>query len=96
MYGLAVSTIDNRSGWASFSGKATYLEPGRADPVGNHTLTAYVEDHGEPGTADKVWVEVRDKDGIVLDGLSRPRPAHTHVVLLQGGNIVVPHGVSKK
>ena len=95
MYGLAVSAIDNPYGWPSFSGKATYLEPGWADPVGNHTLTAYVEDHGEPG-ADKVWVEVRHKDGVVLDGLSRPRQAHMHVVLLQDGNIVVAHGVSKK
>jgi len=36
-------------GWASFSGKATYLEPGMLEPIGNHTFLAYVEDHDEPG-----------------------------------------------
>jgi hypothetical protein len=51
----ALSTLsvgEDRSipmGWASFTGKATYLEPGWLDPLGNHTFTVYVEDRNEPG-----------------------------------------------
>lgn len=37
-------------GWSSFSGKATYLEPGWPEPVGNHKFVAYVEDRNEPGS----------------------------------------------
>jgi hypothetical protein len=78
-------------GWASFSGKTTYLEPGWLEPVGNHTFLVYVEDHGEPGRgADRFWIEVLDKDGNFTD-LAMPREAVEIAVLLEGGNIVVPH-----
>ena len=80
-------------GWASFSGKATYLQPGWDDPVGNYEFTTYVEDHNEPGTGvDRVWIEVRDKDDLVVDESSIPPPAEDNTVEIGGGNIAVPHG----
>jgi hypothetical protein len=72
-------------GWASFSGKSTYQEPGWAQPVGNRTFTVYVEDRNAPGTGtDRFWIEVKD-------GLALPREAQDKAVPLSGGNIVVPH-----
>jgi hypothetical protein len=83
-------------GWATFSGKSTYLEPGWPEPVGNHHFVAYVEDHGEPGAgADRFWLEVADKDGNTVT-LSMDREAVANAVLLEGGNIVVPHGGGDK
>ena len=79
-------------GWASFSGKATYLEPGWLEPIGNHAFTLYVEDHDEPGSGiDKVWLETRDNDGQVIPDMSMTRPGSAHAVEISGGNIVVPH-----
>jgi hypothetical protein len=91
LYGLALgSGVD--FGWASFSGKATYLEPGWIEPIGNHEFVVYVEDWGEPGTgADGFWVEIHGKDGEVITVLSLDRDAVDNLVPLNGGNIVVPH-----
>jgi hypothetical protein len=89
--GLALGE-ESDYGWASFSGKATYLEPGWPEPVGNHRFVAYVEDRGEPGAgADAFWIEVQDKDGNII-ALSMDREAVDKAVVLEGGNIVVPHG----
>jgi subtilisin family serine protease len=78
--------------WANFSGKATYLEPGWVDPVGNHRFTVYVEDHGRPGAgADRFWIEVRDKNSNVIAASSIPRSATANAETIQGGNIVIPH-----
>ena len=83
-------------GWASFSGKATYREPGWPDPKGNYRFTTYVEDHGEPGGgADRVWLQVRDKDNVIMPGLSIDLPSTGNAVVINGGNIVVPHNNSK-
>lgn len=77
--------------WASFSGKATYQEPGWPEPVGNYRFTVYVEDHGEPGSgADRFWIMITDKDGNVA-WLSLPREAIDNALIIDGGNIVVPH-----
>jgi hypothetical protein len=76
-------------GWASFSGKATYAEPGWPEPEGNHAFVVYVEDHGQ--SVDQVWIEVHDKDGNVIEVMSFTRDAIENLILLQGGNIVVPH-----
>jgi hypothetical protein len=93
LHGLALG--DDSSvpmGWASFSGKATYLEPGCPEPIGNHVFLVYVEDRGEPGTgADRFWIEVQDRDGNATM-LSMPREAVDNTEVLGGGNIVVPHG----
>ena len=79
-------------GWASFSGKATYLQPGWSDPEANHQFLVYVEDRGEPGTGvDRFWIEVRDKDNNVVSAMSMSSPAPDNTTLLNGGNIVVPH-----
>jgi hypothetical protein len=92
--GLAVGTSDDSGayGWASFSGKATYLEPGMSEPVGNHGFTVYVEDRNEPGSgADRFWITARDQSGSVIPGMSLSEPAPGNTVSIQGGNIVAPH-----
>jgi len=91
--GLAVGESGDPSfGWASFNGKGTYRAPGWDDAVGNHEFTTYVEDHGEPGSgADRVWIQVLDKDDLVVPGLSIDPQATDNAVLINGGNIVVPH-----
>jgi hypothetical protein len=96
--GLAVGqNIGPDFGWASFSGKGTYLEPGWPDPIGNHTFTMYVEDYGEPGAGnDRLWFESRDRNGLVLPDFSMPAPATTNAETIDGGNLVVPHATSKK
>jgi len=79
-------------GWASFTGKCTYQEPGWPDPVGNYEFVAYVEDHATPGKdADRFWIEVKDRDRVVEPDLSMPDPATTNAVTILGGNIDVPH-----
>ena len=79
-------------GWATFSGKNTYLEPGWDEAEGNHGFTAYVEDRDEPGNGiDRIWIEVRDKRGVQIPQNSMSEPAGEHAVEIQGGNIFVPH-----
>ena len=87
--GLALGE-ESSFGWASFSGKTTYKEPSWLEAQGNYTFTAYVEDHGEPGSSDRFWIEVRDKDGNVVADLSVASGAPANAETLQGGNIVVP------
>jgi hypothetical protein len=91
LYGLAVG-VGEGFGWASFSGKATYLEPGWPEPEGNHEFIVYIEDRNEPGTGvDRFWIEVHDKDGAIIDDMSMLRDATDNAVPIQGGNIVAPH-----
>jgi VCBS repeat-containing protein len=79
-------------GTASFSGKATYLEPGMLEAEGNHGFTVYVEDHNEPGSGhDRVWITIRAKDGSSIPAMSLTEPASVNAVMLGGGNIVAPH-----
>ncbi|MCK5313486.1 MAG: hypothetical protein KAJ53_00110, partial [Anaerolineales bacterium] len=83
-------------GWASFVGKATYLEPGWPDPIGNHQFLVYVEDIDEPGGgADRFWIQILDKNDNLVD-LSIGDPAQTNAVTLLGGNLIVPHGGKDK
>jgi hypothetical protein len=96
LYGLALgeSCADNGEffGWASFSGKSTYLEPGWLVPEGNHEFIVYVEDHNEPGSGiDGFWIQVKDKAGNLVGGMSLASPATNKGEKLKGGNIVVPH-----
>ncbi len=91
LYGLALGE-DSKvpMGWASFSGKSTYQEPGWIEPIGNYEFTVYVEDRNEPGSGvDRFWIEV-------VNGLSLPREAVNNAVELGGGNIVVPHQAARK
>jgi hypothetical protein len=89
--GLALGEVQNSFGWASFSGKTTYKAPGWLEPEGNYTFIAYVEDHGEPGSSDRIWIEVHDKDGNIVANLSMAPNAQVNAEILLGGNIVVPH-----
>jgi hypothetical protein len=93
--GLALGE-ESSYGWASFSGKATYKEPTWPDLEGNYTFLVYVEDHGEPGSSDRFWIEVRDKDGNVVTELSMAVDAASNALTLEGGNIAVPHSASEK
>jgi len=82
----------DRFAWASFSGKATHLEPGWAEPIGNHRFTVYVEDGDSFGPRfDVVWVEVRDKDGRIIRVMSMNQPASDNGIELGGGNVTIPH-----
>ena len=98
LYGLALGELEDNGetyGWASFSGKATYLEPGWPEPIGNHEFIAYVEDRNEPGNGiDRFWIKVKDQDRIAIDVLSMGDPAENNAVELSGGNMVVPHKAS--
>ncbi len=77
--------------WASFTGKATYLQPGWPDALGNYGFVAYVEDHGTPGRGDRFWLQVHDRSGKVVSVSSMTAPAAANAATLTGGNIVVPH-----
>ena len=79
-------------GWAVFSGKATYQDPGMPEPDGNHSFLVYVEDRDEPArAADRFWVDVRDKGRVVIDDSSMEPDADDRAIELVGGNIVAPH-----
>jgi len=83
-------------GWAAFSGKATYQDPGMELAEGNHGFTLYVEDRDEPGAGiDRIWLETRDKDGQPIADMSMDEPAPDNAVEIRGGNIVVPHREGK-
>jgi hypothetical protein len=92
MYSLSIGELDGDDGWASFNGKATYLEPGWVEPIGNHEFIAYVEDHDEPGHfVDRFWIQTMDKDGDVITVMSMLQPAPGIAETIEGGNIVVPY-----
>ena len=87
LYGLAIGSVSNleQYGWASFSGKSVYFEPGMAQPEGNHVFNVYVEDRNEPGRGfDKFWIHVEH-------GISMNTPAPANAIEIEGGNIFVPH-----
>jgi hypothetical protein len=93
LYGLALGDTGTY-GWASFGGKATYLDPCMETPQGNHEFIVYVEDRNEPGKGiDRFWVQIKDRDGVVIEEMSMPPGAAVpeNNEDLQGGNIVVPH-----
>ena len=88
--GLAISATTSSYGYATFSGKGTYVQPGWTSPVGNYNWTVYVEDRDEPGTGpDKFWVQVTG--GNAGTGLFLPSTAAANARGLTGGNIMAPH-----
>jgi hypothetical protein len=89
LFGLAVGDGDGM-GWASFSGKATYKEPLWLDAEGNHEFTVYVEDRGADGI-DQIWIQLTDKDRVLIGEMSMTAPGDGNTVPIEGGNIVVPH-----
>ena len=93
--GLALGDFEESGqtvGWASFTGKCTYLEPGMVEPFGNYRFVTYVEDWNEPGAGfDQFWLEIQDRDSVVVLDMSMDRPGSENTVTLGGGNIVVPH-----
>jgi len=91
MIGLAVGEVGDL-GWASFTGKCTYQDPSMADPEGNYSFVAYVEDLGEPGAGvDRIWLQVRDKSDNLISEFSLPDAAVDNAATIDEGNIVVPH-----
>jgi hypothetical protein len=82
----------NTFGWASAAGKATYIEPGWADAVGNYGFQVYMEDRNEPGTGvDRFWLNVTGAPALTISA-----PATNNAVALTGGNIAIPHTTGKK
>jgi hypothetical protein len=85
LYGLALGESEDNGetiGWASFSGKATYSEPGWDEPIGNHEFIMYVEDYDEPGNnIDRIWINImnlgNDFGRIGYNGPCPP-PGHPH------------------
>jgi hypothetical protein len=94
--GLAIQDAEEDGetfGAASFSGKATYLQPGWVDAEGNHSFVAYVEDRAEPGKdVDRLWIQAFDKDGAGIPVMSMDDPATENAETISGGNVTVPHG----
>jgi subtilisin family serine protease len=91
LYGLALGEGAGFD-WATFNGKATYQEPGWAEPIGNHEFVVYVEDRGQPGAgADRFWIQVLDRDGVLIPISSMADDAPANARTLGGGNILVPH-----
>jgi hypothetical protein len=90
LYGLALGESEDNGetiGWASFSGKATYSEPGWDEPIGNHEFIMYVEDYDEPGNnIDRIWINImnlgNDFGRIGYNGPCPP-PGHTHKYFFQ-------------
>ena len=95
LYGLSLGEADDaggRFGWASLSGKSTYMEPGMPEAEGNYEFVTYIEDRNEPGAGvDQFWLRVLDKNRAEIAEMSMPSPATENTVDLNGGNIVVPH-----
>jgi hypothetical protein len=88
LFGLAIGE-NGDFGWATFSGKATYAEPGWPEPEGNYSFVVYVEDHGQSG--DQIWIEIQDRTGEVVGVISFGGEASESLVPLEGGNLIVPH-----
>jgi len=82
-------------GWATMAGKATYIGSGWGSALGNYTFTAYAEDRSNSGrvasSPDRFWIEVKDKDGVVVGLMSMDRNAVANAVALTSGEVVVPH-----
>ena len=93
---------DGDYGWAAFSGKSVFSEPG-LDGSGNNPFLVYVEDHTDEGgnqdPVDEFWIQVSDKDGNVVLETNGPDsdPAGDDAatdgddVSIENGNIIVPH-----
>lgn len=78
-------------GWATFSGKGTYLGSGMTEPVGNYLFKVYVEDRNEPGKGiDRFWISVTTSTNQPTD-LLMPGTGSGNALTIIGGNIVVPH-----
>ncbi|MHB1318539.1 MAG: OmpL47-type beta-barrel domain-containing protein, partial [Anaerolineae bacterium] len=93
LYGLSLGG-DASMGWATFSGKCTYLGPGMGAPEGNHEFTVYALDYYD-GRADRFWIEVRGKDGQVIAAASLPREATLNAQEITEGAVVVPYTGAK-
>ncbi|NNJ78923.1 MAG: cadherin-like domain-containing protein [Xanthomonadales bacterium] len=95
---------DGAYGWAAAAGKSVFREPG-LEGEGNHAFLLYVEDHGQQGCnqdpVDEFWIEVRDKDEVVVLQLNGSEPAGADEAAdgqdepIVCGNIVVPHKAGK-
>jgi hypothetical protein len=88
--GLAIQKI-NGCGIATFSGKATYMEwiSGAYVNTGGNLFSSYASDCNEPGSGvDSFWI--RSIGQLVL-----ATPAGTNALIVEGGNIFVPHTIGK-
>jgi VCBS repeat-containing protein len=107
--GLSIGDATDDSGdygWAAFGGKSVFSEPD-AEAEGNHPFLVYVEDHSDQGgdqaPADEFWIQIKDKDGIVVLEVNGPDsdPAGEDGsdgddAPIESGNIIVPHATGKR
>ena len=88
---LALGTSKSPSfNWATFSGKANVYSSTTDSTEGNYTFIVYVENYGAAG--DRFWLQVKDKNGVVVDQLSLAEPAASNAAGITSGDIVVPAG----
>jgi hypothetical protein len=76
---LSIVTNSATSATGILLGKATL------NGVGNYSFQAVATDNGEPGTSDTFGLQVKDPSGAVVADLT------FSPLLLDGGNIQVPH-----
>jgi VCBS repeat-containing protein len=103
--GLSIGGAEDDNGaygWAAFSGKSVFSEPGLEDE-GNYPFLVYAEDHGEKGcnqaNPDEFWIQVQDRDGLVVLEVNGPGsdPAGPDEVTdgddepIECGDIDIPH-----
>lgn len=57
----------------------------------------YAEDRDEPGSGtDRFWLETLDKEGPVVLPLSLAEPHKSGYVLIEGGDIAIPHKAQRQ
>jgi hypothetical protein len=98
--GLALSPVAFTIGWASFSGKCTYIGPDAVDNTGGQQFMVRVTDGNNPGTGpDTFWFAIVGKqfslDSLWGGGDNDKQQDTGEARQLSGGNIVVPHSPGK-
>ena len=74
---------------ATLVGGCSYMAPGMHRPDTKCTFTLYVEDRGKRGKSDRVWLQVKDRDGALCADVSLADPAADAAETLKGGSILI-------
>ncbi len=90
--GYSASSVGSDDGayrFATIDGVCSYMAPGMRRPDTKCTFTLYVEDHGKRGKDDRVWLQVKDRDGALCAAVSLADPATDAAETLEGGSITI-------
>lgn len=97
--GFASSPASAPIAWASMTGTAVFKQMGGSSGYADYadspdrvfTFTMYLEDHGDPGAGDVIWIEVFDEAGIRVPELSMAKPVLEagNTPTMIGGNLTV-------